>query len=377
MLKRILDAFSRHPDPLVQQDIDRQVDALYARATEAWSRDELDGAEKSLKSALAIDNNLPALFFMMGSIALKRQQYVDAARQFSACLERHPRFPLLLNARANLALVQARGDAKRGLAAPCEPAWTGTKPLLSVVVCSIHAAKFAAVSANLSQHLAGFPHEIIGVHDARSMCEGQAQGLSRARGELLLFCHDDIAVHAPDFADRLLRRLQSFDLVGVAGSTQLHGEGWLYSRWPHMHGQVGMLTPQGITVTTHHMQGAATPAPLVLDGMFLACHRHVAEQLGFDADTFDGWHLYDFDFSYRAWKAGLRNAVCHDLLVSHASIGGFDAVWRTYADRFAAKHPESHVHFGETEPPQLVSVGLASVAEWQWFTHYMTSMPAE
>lgn len=375
MLKRILGAFKRHPDMPVKDDTDAQVDALYTRATEAWLRNDLDAAGQSLKSALAIDNNLPALHFMMGSISLKRQQYSDAAMQFSACLERHPRFPLLLNAQANLALVRARADATVGLAAPSEPAFVGTKPLVSVIVCSIHAAKFEAVSANLAQHLAAIPHEIIGIHDARSMCEGQARGLSRARGELLLFCHDDIAVHAPNFADRLLNRLQSFDLVGVAGSTQLHGEGWLYSRWPHMHGQVGMLTPQGITVTAHHMQGAATPAPLVLDGMFLACHRHVAEQLEFDAETFDGWHLYDFDFSYRAWKAGLRTAVCHDLLVSHASSGGFDAVWRTYADRFAVKHPESRIHFGETEPPQLVSVGLESVAEWQWFTHHLTSLP--
>jgi hypothetical protein len=375
MLKRILGAFRQQQDTPRQDDTDAQVDALYARATEAWARDDLEAARQDLKSALALDNNLPTLHFMMGSISLKRQQYAEASVAFSACLERTPRFPLLLNAQANLALARARADATAGRTAPHEPAFLGTKPLVSVIVCSIHAEKFAAVSANLAQHLAGTPHEIIGVHDARSMCEGQAQGLSRARGDLLLFCHDDIAVHAPDFADRLLNRLQSFELIGVAGSTQLHGEGWLYSRWPHMHGQVGMLTPQGITVTAYHMQGVATPAAMALDGMFLACHRHVAEQLGFDAEIFDGWHLYDFDFSYRAWKAGLRTAVCHDFLVSHASTGGFDAVWRSYAHRFATRHPESRVHFGESETPQLVSVGLESVPEWQWFTHHMTRLP--
>ena len=43
------------------------------------------------------------------------------------------------------------------------------KRAFSVIICSIDALKFAQVSACYEQLLDGFPHEIIGIHDARSL----------------------------------------------------------------------------------------------------------------------------------------------------------------------------------------------------------------
>ena len=75
----------------------------------------------------------------------------------------------------------------------------------------------------------------------------------------------------------------------------------------------------------------------VLDGLFLACRREVAEKIGWDQATFDNWHCYDVDFSFRAHLAGCKLAVCNDLLAIHASVGNFDETWKLYAERFAAK----------------------------------------
>ncbi len=58
----------------------------------------------------------------------------------------------------------------------------------------------------------------------------------------------------------------------------------------------------------------------------------------FDAETFDGFHLYDIDWSYRASRAGFRLGVAGELLVVHASRGAYDAAWQGYADRFRSKH---------------------------------------
>ena len=354
-----------------------QVDVLYARASRAWAAGNLDDAAQAAREAIALDAGLPALHYLLGSALLEGGQHDAAAAALDDALALDPRFPLVLNAETQAALARARSDLSRGIAPRREPRYAGPGRQISVIVCSITPAKFERVSANYRQLLACTPHEIIGIHDARSMCEGYQRGLTRARGDLLLFSHDDVAVLAPDFADRLRNRLVDHELVGVVGSTQLSGEGWIYSRWPHMHGQIGMPAvtgaPASTTVTAFRMRGPATPNVQVMDGLFFACTRDLAESTGFDADTFDGWHLYDFDFSYRAWRAGRRTAICHDFLAVHASPGGFGNDWRRYAERFINKHPEAQAAFGEHEAPQLVSVAIASVDEWRLFTQHMTA----
>jgi GT2 family glycosyltransferase len=74
-----------------------------------------------------------------------------------------------------------------------------------------------------------------------------------------------------------------------------------------------------------------------LDGVFMAVRRHVWEAHRFDEGTFDGFHFYDVDFTWRASGAGAWLAVPLDLTLFHRSPGRYDAAWRRYVRRFAAK----------------------------------------
>ena len=80
--------------------------------------------------------------------------------------------------------------------------------------------------------------------------------------------------------------------------------------------------------------------------------RAAVERIGFDEQTFDGFHLYDLDFSYRAHRAGLSVAIALDLLLIHDSSGGFSDDYKRYAARFAAKFPE--LAMPPAPPPQPV-----------------------
>jgi GT2 family glycosyltransferase len=71
--------------------------------------------------------------------------------------------------------------------------------------------------------------------------------------------------------------------------------------------------------------------------MFLAGKRAVFDKISFDAETFDGFHLYDIDFSHQAYRAGFKVGVVNDINLIHASGGRFDEVWRKYAVRFELK----------------------------------------
>lgn len=211
----------------------------------------------------------------------------------------------------------------------------------SFVVCSIDRAKFEAVSATFATRFAGVAHEVIRIPDARSLCEGYARGLARSGGEAVVFCHDDIDLLAPDVATRLATHLTHHDIVGVAGATRVTGPAVFWAGHPWLHGWVSYRESgrTGYEVTAMSLAQPLVGDIAALDGVFIACRREAALSTGFDAATFDGFHHYDLDFSYRAHLAGRRLAVACDLGLVHMSKGSFGADWSRYAGRFRAKFP--------------------------------------
>jgi hypothetical protein len=214
-------------------------------------------------------------------------------------------------------------------------------PTTSFVICSIDPAKFESVSRAIRERMAGEPHEIVGVHDARGICEGYNRGAARAIGERLVFCHDDIDLLSPDFSQRLAAGLDACDLVGVAGTDRLIGASWTFAAPPHIFGQVAHFVPDsgGYVVDQYGIPRRVIDRNIqALDGVFLAMRRQVWETIRFDEETFRGWHLYDMDFTFRAHLAGFRLAVCCDILLAHASPGLFSKAWELDASAFLKKH---------------------------------------
>jgi hypothetical protein len=213
-------------------------------------------------------------------------------------------------------------------------------PEVSIVVCSIDAGKFARVSANYRALFAGRAIEIVGIHDARSLAEAYNRGVARSRGARLILSHDDIEILTPDFAARLDRHLAGHDLVGVAGTTRLVSGKWADAGDPYVFTLVTSPDPEHGGYATMMLGGGHLVVPDIraLDGVFMAMRREVAAAIPFDAETFDGFHLYDLDFSFRAHRAGFGLAVCRDLVLIHESTGRYDAAWAEYKRRFEEKH---------------------------------------
>ena len=351
-------------------------DTYYAQGLEAWKRDDWRHAADLAGLAVVVEPSLAAPHYLLGSALLEEKNFESAQSAFEACLARAPAYPLSHHCRLNLALTRARAALQRGIKPLLARSTEHPQPLVSCIICSITPSKFAKISARLKRLFAALPHEIIGVHDARSLSEGYNRGARASRGEVLLFCHDDIDLPAPDFAPRLLTHLQACDLVGVVGNTRLTDAKWVYADWSHMHGQIGMTggAPDEVVVTAFQLQGAATPNAQVLDGVLMAAHRALWERQPFDESTFDGWHLYDFDFSLRAHRAGAAVRIAHDLLTIHASQGDFGAEWQRYCRRFIAKHGEAPASMQNTKRPELCTVTVHSIEEWMLFTQFLTQI---
>lgn len=210
---------------------------------------------------------------------------------------------------------------------------------VSVVVCSIDSAKLARAKASYEASLGEALCEIIAFDDAQSLAEAYNRGIARAQGDAIVFSHDDVEILTPDLGERLRAHLAQHDLVGIAGTRRVCGGGWHFAGHPYDFMLVVMPHP-ATGRPTMVIEGAG---PLVvtgmqaLDGVLMATRTPVAKALRFDESTFDGFHLYDLDFTFRAHLAGLRLAVCRDLVLLHTSHGSYGERWQVYRERFEQK----------------------------------------
>ncbi|MCL2074849.1 MAG: glycosyltransferase family protein [Betaproteobacteria bacterium] len=224
------------------------------------------------------------------------------------------------------------------------------KTSFSVVICSVNPWNFAQAGTCFERLLRGFPFEIIGIHDAKSLAEGYNRGLGRARGDIVIFSHDDVTVLDKQFAQKIVERMESWDILGFAGASGLVSPAWSSALnsssaalgwWRHDKpdhlgfGFVGML------------DWPVTGGIEALDGMCVIARHETATAIGFDSDTFDGWHLYDSDFSFKAYLAGYKIGVCCDIPHIHLSAGqgAKSASYKKYAEHFVRKYRHKRAMF--------------------------------
>ena len=222
-------------------------------------------------------------------------------------------------------------------------------PFFSVIVCSIDPWNFAQVSTHFERLLAAAPHEIIGIHDARSLAEGYNRGLNRARGDIVVFSHDDVTFLDRQFAQKISARMQSWDVLGFAGASRLVCPVWFAAGEAHLNGAACHWSRRFANRFSLMIYGVrdwpVTGGIEVLDGLCMIARHEVAAAIGFDSSTFDGWHLYDCDFSFAAHLAGYRIGVCCDIPYIHASTSVqseknafISSDYRKYAERFSGKY---------------------------------------
>ncbi len=352
------------------REAQRVKDALLG-AKAQWESGDREQAVALVRKTIASATHLPDGYFLLGRYLMRLGQLHEAHAAFCKALERSSQFPHILHAQVFVAVATARiafeAGEKSYLPAPALPQ---NPPCVSVIICSINEARYAQSVAQYHRLLEGVPHEIIGIHDATSLCEGYNRGVRQSCGDLLVFSHDDVEIVTPDFAARLIASLQANDVVGVVGSTFACGATWFGSGWPYLRGQFGMPVKPGPGVTAYvfglHDQLASQVQ--VLDGFFLAAKRSVALAVPFDEHTFDGWHLYDIDFTFSAHVRGFRVAVCNDQLMIHESHGKFDEAWNVYQERFLKKHENNLTFSGKAvfnqESGGPVQILVPSIDEW-------------
>lgn len=309
------------------------------------------GADNAIRAALARDSARAEWQHALAKVLVGQNRLPEAAQALRLALGSGGDEA----AHTLVRLVEAAARQGLRLQPQIEPVLVGDdsqdRPQISVIICSVDVAKYAAVTAHYAQLLAGERYEIIGLHDARSLAEAYNRGAARAAGDIVIFSHDDIEILTPDFAARLKRHLAAHDVVGPCGTSKMTSGHWMGAGWPHLRGLVVHQYPAGEpdaasagmyrALVFDTLAEDASGGLQGLDGMFIAVRRSVLDTCRFDEERFDGFHLYDLDFTYTAFLAGLDVAVFRDISMLHYTSGdapgyqeAFDRYYRRFEDKY-------------------------------------------
>jgi GT2 family glycosyltransferase len=295
-------------------------------------------AAEAYRETLAREPSWNDARFNLGLMQKRLGDRASAIRAFHAAWVGDPL--LFAAARQCVATIADSVRAGERISAPVAAPGSAAPDLaVSIVICSIDDARHERAVALYRRLFAAVRHEIVSIRNARSLAEAWNWAVGHSVADVVLLSHDDVDVLAPDFASRLFERLQSFDVVGVAGSTRGDGPAIGWSGHPHLRGWITHRVPDSVKWQADVLDPRPVAGDIVLlDGVLLAGKREAFQAVPFDDINFDGFHLADLDWSYRASQAGAKLGVAGDLLLVHASRGNYDATWQRYADRYCVKH---------------------------------------
>ena len=301
----------------------------------------VESAAQAFEQATRLAPGSSEAWFDLGLARRDQKRYAEAVLAFRRAATIDPAdFDAVQNVVATLATAVRNGE--RPFTPPPATPKRRTNEAVSVVVCSIDRDRLARFGERMKPHLEYRPHEVIVIGDASSLSEGYRRGWEQSRYPIVVFCHDDFSILSADPFGEIEDVLAEADVVGLAGSTLASGPAVLWSGHPHIHGWIAHPARggPGLEAAILSLRSGLISNLQTLDGVFMAMRRDVPARVGFDESTFDGFHFYDLDFSYRAARAGLRLAVTTNVVAVHESIGRFDADFEKYASRFRGKFPE-------------------------------------
>jgi glycosyltransferase involved in cell wall biosynthesis len=215
--------------------------------------------------------------------------------------------------------------------------------MISIIVCSRDPAQSDLHRRNVARTI-GCAHEYMRIDNANGrfgICAAYNQGVSQAQGDILVFAHEDVFFLEPSWGAILEKKFgarEKLGVLGVAGTQYLFADppGWPVAGRPFLHGKVVQQTGTRMALTVFSWD-EGDRAAVVVDGLFFAVRAELFKHVRFDETTFDGFHFYDLDLCMQVRRTH-DIMVTPDIMVKHLSPGSFDAVWQTYACRFAEKY---------------------------------------
>jgi GT2 family glycosyltransferase len=169
---------------------------------------------------------------------------------------------------------------------------------------------------------------------------------ARARPAALVFVHDDVFLSDFYWHERILRGLEHFRLVGVAGNRRRvpRQQAWAIADarlgWDAEHLSGVVAHGGGFPSENVIYFGAPRQECKLLDGVLLAANSETLHEHGIRFDTRFDFHFYDMDLCRQFEAKGLSMGTWPIGLI-HQSVGPTDSPeWRKALGVYRAKYPD-------------------------------------
>jgi len=220
-----------------------------------------------------------------------------------------------------------------------------TNNLISIIVCSVNSDLFRQFQKNVDDTI-GCEFEIIRIDNTKAgkgICEIYNEGFSRANGNVICYCHEDILFETNIWGLRLneLLSMQEIGLVGCAGAIykSKYPNAWVAVPREYYRANMIQKKGDGTSFYTHVLDNGNYSEVAVLDGCFLAGRNEVFEKYKWNENFLKGFHLYDLDMSLQV-KACYKLVVANEIKITHLSEGNFGLDWLRESERFHRKNKE-------------------------------------
>jgi len=177
--------------------------------------------------------------------------------------------------------------------------------------------------------------------NSKGLCEVYNQFLTEEyRDYIIIFAHDDIIIQEIDLKLKLNDAIQSYDVVGVAGTANFSLKSpvvWHNSPRDSWSGAVAHPQKDGVYINSF---GVVPKRCMVVDGLFIAVNTEKVLDAGVKWDEQFTFHFYDLSFSVDCHMAGLQIGTW-DIPLTHFSHGDYNnETWRECEKKFIVKYAE-------------------------------------
>ncbi|QDO93689.1 hypothetical protein FNB79_06765 [Formosa sediminum] len=218
--------------------------------------------------------------------------------------------------------------------------------MISIIVCSIKPDLLSDFKANVLETI-GVPFEFIVIDNNKeqySICKAYNVGATKAKYEILAFCHEDILFHTVNWGEELIKTFNDKG-IGAVGAAGVKLKPCVPASWTSVSERYYRTN---LIKNTNHKKVKSIRKDndtenlsdiVVVDGMFLVTTNTIWKENKFDEINFDGFHFYDQDFSIQIIKK-YRIVINHKILVEHLSEGNLNNSWLKYSSVFFFKRKQ-------------------------------------
>lgn len=211
--------------------------------------------------------------------------------------------------------------------------------MISIVVCSVNPDNLKQFKQNVESTV-GSDFEFVVIDNriaGHSIFEAYNLGVSKTRGDIICFAHEDIIFHTHNWGSKVeehFKRNANLGALGCAGAhLALKDKDWRDCPYFSMN-LIQMhysLSPEKLTYRYYNRYRKRCSSNLndvvALDGMWICIRTSLFDKIRFDDKNFKGFHQYDADICFQVLDAGMKVCVCYDVLVEHDSEGAFNPAY--------------------------------------------------